>query len=200
MIATIRTRFWTASDRVRQCWNPAFRAHPGVAVGGSVQELLARGEEGHQWSFLCACGKAPIEMKTLAYSRRCYDRRHHSLRFFGGMREGVLEHDRFRCRACGAGKRLLVHHRDRSNEPILPVTLCIRCHVRIHRSLGVRYWLSGLLLKLWRELHQQEPMQLQLALRSVAEKDRSEDAFEQARGAGASARLSGTDDRRAASR
>ena len=99
------------------------------------------------------------------------------------MRERVLKRDRLRCRACGAQGRLLVHHRDRSNEPNLLVTLCIRCHVRIHCSLGVRYWLSGLLLKLWRELHQEEPMQLQLALRSVAKRERSAHAFGQARGA-----------------
>jgi hypothetical protein len=105
----------------------------------------------------------------------------HSSRFFGGMRERVLERDRFRCRACGARSRLLVHHRDRSNEPNFLVTVCIRCHIRIHRSLGVRYWLSGMLLKLWRELHQHDPMQLQLALRFVAKKDGSEHLSEQGR-------------------
>lgn len=147
-----------------------------------MQGLLARGKEGHQLSFFCACSKAPIEMKTLACCRRCYDRRHHSLRFFGGMRERVLERDRLRCRACGGRRRLLVHHRDQSNEPDLLVTLCIRCHVRVHRSLGVRYWLSDLLLKLWRELHQHEPMQLQLALRFVAKGERSEHALGQGRG------------------
>src|SRR6266851_2598000 len=71
---------------------------------------------------LCACGTGPIEMKTLACCRRCYDRRHHSLRFFSGMREHVLERDRFRCRACGQQRRLLVHHRDPGNEPKLLVT------------------------------------------------------------------------------
>jgi hypothetical protein len=151
---------------------------------GSVADLSARRQKGHQLSFLCLCGEKPIELKTLGCCRRCYDRRYHSSRFFGGMRERVLERDRFRCRACGAQRRLLVHHRDQSNEPNLLVTLCIRCHVRIHRSLGVRYWLSGLLLKLWRELHQHDPMQLQLTLRFVAKKDRSEHFSEQRRCAG----------------
>src|SRR5947209_5262347 len=95
------------------------------------------------------------------------------------MRERVLKRDRFRCRACGARTRLLVHHRDHGNEPNLLVTLCIRCHVRIHRALGIRHWLSGLLLKLWRELHQHDPMQLQLALGFVARKDRWELLSEQ---------------------
>jgi len=40
--------------------------------------------------------------------------------------------------------------------------------------MGVRYWLLGLLLKLWRELYQHDPMQLQLTFRFVAKKDRSE--------------------------
>lgn len=131
-----------------------------------MQAPLPSRREGHQLSFLCACGKRPIELKALGCCRRCYDRRYHSLRFFGGMRERVLERDRFRCRACGAKSRLLVHHRDHSNAPKVLVTLCMRCHIRIHRSSGVRHWLSGLLLQLWRELHQHEPMQLRLALHS----------------------------------
>lgn len=151
-------------------------------MDGLTPQLLARKGEGRQLSFLCACGRRPIEMKSPACCRRCYDRRHHSLRFFGGMRERVLERDRFRCRACGARVRLLVHHRDRSNEPDLLITLCIRCHARIHRSLGVRRWLSGPLLNLWRELHRDEPLQLQLALGSVAKGDCSERALGQGRG------------------
>jgi hypothetical protein len=94
------------------------------------------------------------------------------------MRERVLERDRFRCRVCGARQRLLVHHRDRHNEPKVLVTLCSRCHVRIHRSLGVRHWLSGLLLKLWRELHRHEPMQLRLAF-GPARTERTENTFDQ---------------------
>jgi hypothetical protein len=146
-----------------------------------VQDLSVGRRKGHQFSFLCSCGKKPIELKTLGCCRQCYDRRHHSVRFFGGMRERVLERDRFRCRGCGERRRLLVHHRDRSNESNLLVTLCIRCHVRIHRSLGIRHWLSGVLLKLWRELHQHDPMQLQLAFGFVAKKDRSEHLSEQGR-------------------
>jgi len=147
-----------------------------------MRELLTSPLEGrperYQLSFLCDCGKRLIELKTLGCCRRCYDRRYHSLRFFGGMRERVLERDRFRCRVCGARQRLLVHHRDRHNEPKVLVTLCSRCHVRIHRSLGVRHWLSGLLLKLWRELHRHEPMQLRLAF-GPARTERTENTFDQ---------------------
>jgi hypothetical protein len=123
---------------------------------------------GEQLSFLCACGKKSIGLKTLGCCRSCYDRRHHSLRFFRGMRERVLERDRLRCRACGARSHLVVHHRDGSNEPDGLVTLCIRCHTRIHCSSGLRHWLSGTLLRLWRELHRRDPVQLQLAFKNAA--------------------------------
>jgi hypothetical protein len=92
----------------------------------------------------------------------CYDRRHHSVRFFGGLRERVLERDRFRCTVCRTQSRLLVHHRDRNNQTKSLIALCIRCHVRIHRSVGLRHWLTGRLLTLWRELHPRDPEHLRL--------------------------------------
>jgi hypothetical protein len=67
-----------------------------------------------QLSFLCPCGKR-IALKTLGCCRSCYDRRHHSLRFPGGLRERVLQRDRFRCRGCGKGSAFVVHHRDWRN-------------------------------------------------------------------------------------
>jgi len=134
---------------------------------------MERRGEGGQLSFLCSCGKQPIEMKSLGCCRSCYDRRYHSLRFFGGLRERVLERDRFRCRACGARSPLVVHHRDRSNQPESLVTLCIRCHMRIHRSSGFRYWFSAILMRLWRDLHPRKPVQLQLALKNATKKQTS---------------------------
>ncbi len=134
---------------------------------------MERRGEGGQLSFLCACGTEPIEMKSLGCCRSCYDRRYHSLRFFGGLRERVLERDRFRCRACGARSPLVVHHRDRRNQPESLVTLCIRCHMRIHRSSGFRYWFSAILMRLWRDLHPRDPVQLQLALKNAAKKHTS---------------------------
>ena len=129
---------------------------------------MERREEGGQLSFLCACGTEPIEMKSLGCCRSCYDRRYHSLRFFGGLRERVLERDRFRCRACDARSPLVVHHRDRRNRAESLVTLCIRCHMRIHRSSGFRYWFSAVLMRLWCDLHPRDPVQLQLALTNPA--------------------------------
>jgi hypothetical protein len=149
-------------------------------VGLSQQELATGQQQGEQLSLLCTCGKKPIELKNLGRCRSCYDRQYHSLRFFGGMREEVLKRDRFRCRACGTRSRLVVHHRDRGNEPNVLITPCIRCHVRIHRSSGLRYWLSGKLLRLWRELHSRDPVQLQLMFKSAAKKENSEGSVKQA--------------------
>ena len=125
-----------------------------------------------QLSFLCPCGKR-IALKALGCCRACYDRRHHSLRFFGGLREHVMERDRFRCRGCGKRSALVVHHRDRHNRANLLVTLCIRCHIRIHHSSGLRYWFSEMLVRLWRELHPNDPVQLQLTFRNAKNKEKS---------------------------
>jgi hypothetical protein len=113
---------------------------------------------------LCACGRRPVELKGLCCCALCYYRRYHSLRWFGGLREGVLKRDRFSCRACGARRRLVVHHRDERNAKALLITLCIRCHVRLHRSRRLRYWVPEVLLGLWKELHPGGPLQLQLPL------------------------------------
>jgi hypothetical protein len=47
---------------------------------------------------------------------------------------------------------LVVHHRAQRNEAKLLVTLCAGCHMRLHHSYGFRHWLSGTLLRLWREI------------------------------------------------
>ena len=129
-------------------------------------------EQFHQLTLFCRCGRS-IDMKRRRCCRSCYDRWHHSVRLFGGLRERVLERDRFRCTACRTRSALLVHHRDRSNQTKSLITLCIRCHVRIHRSVGLRHWLSGRLLTLWRELHPSEPEQLQLAFKNSAKHQES---------------------------
>ena len=137
-----------------------------------------------QLSFLCACGSR-IALKTLGCCRSCYDRRHHSLRFFGGLRERVLLRDSFRCRGCGKPSALVVHHRERRNRTNSLVTLCIGCHVRIHRSSGWRYWFSEMLMRLWRELHPNVPMQLQLTFQNLEKenhKDPVPDSGARARG------------------
>jgi hypothetical protein len=115
-----------------------------------------------QLDLLCACGRKRVELKVLGCCRLCYQRHYHSVRWFGGLRELILKRDRFRCRVCGVGRRLVVHHRDERNAKSLLITLCIRCHVRLHRSRRLRYWVPESLLGLWRELHPAVPLQLQL--------------------------------------
>jgi hypothetical protein len=41
--------------------------------------------------------------------------------------------------------------------------------MRVHHSYGLRHWLPAMLLTLWREWHEGEPVQLQLSLESNAE-------------------------------
>ena len=120
-----------------------------------------------QLDLLCVCGRRPIEMKSFGCCSLCYYRQYRSWRWFGGVREVVLKRDRsprteltarvFRnwlsCRACGARRGLVVHHRDKPNAKSLLITLCIRCHVCLHRSRRLRHWVPEVLLGLWRELH-----------------------------------------------
>jgi hypothetical protein len=182
VIAAIRARFGDQATRRSRSAMLEFDIRPPPS--GSDGRVAARafgGAAGRASAVLFLCVREGADrtedfrlLPALLRSAR------HSVRFFGGMRERVLERDRFRCRACGTERRLLVHHRTLNNEPQVLVTLCIRCHVRIHRSLGVRYWLSGLLLKLWRELHQDEPLQLLLALDPVTGGQGLPCVFEQA--------------------
>jgi hypothetical protein len=165
-------RYWLGLWR-----NPLFR--PPTPLNPSLRmDSPERRAPPVQLSFLCPCGKR-IELKALGCCRSCYDRRHHSLRFFGGLRERVLERDRFRCRGCGKRSALVVHHRDRHNRANLLVTLCIRCHIRIHHSSGLQYCFSETLVRLWRELHPSAPMQLQLTFRNAEKVENSKNLFEE---------------------
>jgi hypothetical protein len=48
------------------------------------------------------------------------------------------------------------------NEKRLLITLCISCHVRLHRYRGFSRWIPKALLELWNEIHSGQPFQLQL--------------------------------------
>src|SRR5712692_7006438 len=65
-------------------------SYPHSAEPELRMDSMERRGQSVQLSFLCPCGKR-IALKTLGCCRSCYDRRHHSLRFFGGLREHVLE-------------------------------------------------------------------------------------------------------------
>ncbi len=114
-----------------------------------------------QLALFCACGRRAAELKGLGCCRPCYYRIYRSLRFFGGLREVVLKRDRFRCRACSALVRPVVHHRNGDNRERRLITLCIGCHTRVHRYRALRRWVPEVLLKLWREQHPRQPFQLQ---------------------------------------
>jgi hypothetical protein len=85
-------------------------------------------------------------------------------------------------RGCGKRSALVVHHRSRHNQTNLLVTLCVRCHIRIHRSSGLRYWFSEMLVRLWRELHPSAPMRLQLSFRNADKTKRSKVLFKESGG------------------
>jgi hypothetical protein len=46
----------------------------------------------------------------------------------------------------------------------LLITLCISCHVGLHRYRGLSRWIPKVLLELWSEIHSGQPFQLQLPL------------------------------------
>jgi len=129
-------------------------------------ELLEEWRRAAQLALLCPCGKH-VQLKRLGCCRSCYDRHQHSLRFFGGLRERVVRRDRFCCQGCGVRSRLVVHHRTKDNEDEALITLCIRCHVRVHRWRYLHHWVPGALMKLWSELHADAPVQLQFQLTPV---------------------------------
>jgi hypothetical protein len=139
-------------------------------------ELLEDWRTLGQLALLCQCDKA-VELKRLGCCRSCYDRRQHSLHFFNGMRERVLKRDGFRCRACGTGSPLLVHHRATDSEERTLITLCIRCHIRVHRWRWFRHRVSATLVQLWTERHAGAPLQLQLPLRTASEIEVREGQF-----------------------
>jgi hypothetical protein len=96
------------------------------------------------------------------FRRRCYDRRRHSERHLGGPREHALRRDGG-CQLCLAQTRLAVRHRRPGcNRPALRITLCLGCHVRVHRRRQLPGFYSDLFFGLWREAHPATPAQLRL--------------------------------------
>lgn len=107
----------------------------------------------------CECG-APVEVAGRC--ARCYARRWHDLRHFGGFREAVLERDGRRCRGCKGREGLIVHHRAPVQDQAWMITLCVACHAIIHHLQSIRYWMPDILVDLWKEQHPSRPVQLQL--------------------------------------
>ena len=135
-----------------------------MATMEQVPELTpTRDRQHHLWCRVCGAGN----LLARGLCRRCYSRHWFDRRFFGGRRERVRERDGGFCQACGhpgRGTRALpVHHRrpGLSQDRYL-ITVCRRCHVRIHRTRMLLKILPALLVELWREQHPDGVEQLTL--------------------------------------
>jgi 5-methylcytosine-specific restriction endonuclease McrA len=119
-----------------------------------------------QESLLCGCG---ADASPSGLCPRCQRRERLSRENFSGLRTAVLIRDGCACRCCGESniEMLLVHHRRPSvDEMRFLITLCRRCHVRIHHTWRPRFWFLtwDLLRRLWREANADIAVQLCLPL------------------------------------
>ncbi len=134
----------------------AFRFDPGARGNRAGKWGAGRMRQAAWWCR--ACANPALVAQGLC--RACYDRRRHSVRFFGGFREQVLARDRC-CQVCLAERLLVVHHRrPGTDRPAAQITLCIRCHVRLHRRRQLPGVYGDLFFRLWREQHPGCPAQL----------------------------------------
>lgn len=103
--------------------------------------------------------------------RSCYGAWLRSKTAFGGLRLQALIRDGKQCVCCGelSRRQILVHHRRPGHNALrLFITLCRRCHVRIHHTRRPRYGMPAFLRDLWRELHCGWPEQRELPLDTAA--------------------------------
>jgi NMD protein affecting ribosome stability and mRNA decay len=116
-----------------------------------------------QRALFCRCGALPPLTRGLCTS--CYWKWRHSLRFYGGQPEEVLERDGDRCRACGSERWVGIHHRrPGDNRPSFLITICAACHAQVYRLLSIWKWVPALLAELWAEQPPGAPVQLQIEL------------------------------------
>jgi 5-methylcytosine-specific restriction endonuclease McrA len=104
----------------------------------------------------CRCGREKIVANNLCAT--CYTLKRQDSRYFGGLREVVLERDDYSCCVCGAPGRgknaITVHHRVPGKSILHKmISLCPACHAKVHRTKAVRSKMPPLLLELWREQH-----------------------------------------------
>jgi len=142
---------------------------PGNQKADEQIGRAGRLEEGNwrQLALFCPCGALPPLTARLCKS--CYWKWRHSLRFYGGRREHVLERDSRRCRACGADRWVGIHHRKPGdNHPSFLITICAAliticaaCHTQFHSLLSIWKWIPALLVELWVEQHPGFPVQMQ---------------------------------------
>ena len=136
------------------------RRTPAFAPEKTVERIGEASGSPPERPLLCPCGRNFAWVGGLC--RSCYRAAVHSRRFFGGLRDEILERDGRLCRACGSARRLHVHHRKPGiNDRELLITVCAGCHARIHRLAALRVWIPDLLVTLWIEQHPRVPVQLQ---------------------------------------
>lgn len=104
----------------------------------------------------CPCGDERVRARGLC--ARCYRERRLNNKRFNGRRDAAIARDGRRCVLCRS-ERLIVHHRNRCEM----VTLCVRCHPRIHRTLRPRFGtFDEATRQLWREQHPDLAEQIEL--------------------------------------
>jgi hypothetical protein len=119
-----------------------------------------------QESLLCGCGASAVRG---GFCAKCERRQRLSDEYFGGLREQALRRDGYRCQVCGEmdPALILVHHR-RPGVDLLVflLTMCRRCHVRIHMTRRPSFVFATFefLASLWREVNPTVPEQRLLAL------------------------------------
>ena len=118
-----------------------------------------------QRALCCPCGNHKV--LALGLCATCYTLRRQDDDKFAGLREGVLQRDGHSCRVChapGNRKRSIVVHHRRPGLSVMRwmISLCPRCHARIHRTKVLTKYMPDLLLLLWRELHPVAPEQTHL--------------------------------------
>jgi hypothetical protein len=119
-----------------------------------------------QTALLCGCGQEALRGGLCA---RCERRERLSRENFSGLRTAVLIRDGCACRCCGESnlETLLVHHRKPGvDEMRWLLTLCRRCHNRVHHTWRPAWWFLtwDLLRKLWLEANRDIAVQLCLPL------------------------------------
>ena len=97
----------------------------------------------------------------------CYSLRRQDGEHFAGLREAVLDRDGRRCRVCdapgGRKRSLAVHHRVPGHSELhLMISLCLRCHAKVTRTISLCADWPELLRVLWREQHPDAYEQLPL--------------------------------------
>lgn len=75
---------------------------------------------------------------TKYINSKCTDKRR-----FGGLRYIILKRDNYKCYVCNNGRKLVVHHidgkgrnhSDSKNTKENLTTMCMSCHMKLHRKL-----------------------------------------------------------------